>query len=921
MSSADTLFRDRNVFIIRETCPVTKKEITFKITKKDYEAAAESGFPATIESENYQGPSGLLKLQIQVNSALQVLKSGAVNVQAKKEESSLAVDYTSQVLQTLDLSDHEITTYFRMSGRGPIDAGEIMLLIDDTRDSAIEAANKLLDLGLARKIVGAADYWEALPPYAALVKQQEMFAQNVHNLKENTISTLDDRFKEFEQSTGGIKKLRDFQDFVLQTTSDLQEKLDGFTQKKGEITESSQQGISELRGFQDFIKNLGSELSKQIADQEEILNSNTQYFEQLKSTNDENIEGIKSVINDIRTKRDNVEQDLEDRFNKLAGTAQAQLTSQFQGLQSQFSTLSATLAKVNERVAQAVDAMRLGPNTIRIQAIVKKTLENSFSDIQNSLVNIQQAFIQNFHDNFNQIIKVNLSNFSSTIQGLLVDVVEQVEKIQQTNDGIVNSVKGTIDQVSANLTQNFQNTSNSFQNTINEAESKMGSVVGQLENLMQTIIDEFERVFSDVLTNFQVTANESKDRADALSGEIDTALTTIRDVFKSEVVKELEKILTGMEDDVNASQQTIMDFWERAKAEVMYSLKEVWFVRSPEAVTSAINEALPETKRNILIVAPTLDDIDMRQVLAAKPSASIRIACGIDITNERHLGILSVLDEKKNVAYRNYRGEVTIWGMNRDFEKCLVAIVSKSKEVAGIGTILSEDIKLFSPILEDCWMSAKKDVFEGGGKKKRIDKSKVDLSFKPTLKTRYVTPTTAGAGEATNKVIHTKSEASEASSEEEAEEVEAPKTVKRAAAKKPVKRAIAEEVEEAPAEVQDEVPEETSEEPELTATTMTAVSSAGVSRIFTTPPKDIKQFVRDGIKELQRLAKTQTGSSLGDNVEAFRQAIFNKTGFNSTLFELARAVRDLKAIPGPLNATQQTQFLERFSMWGSKLAA
>src|SRR5271157_1142154 len=908
--SQSALFKKRDTVIIREICPETRKEVMFKITKKDYDDAEERGFPATFESEAYPGMHGLIKLQIVTNSALQVIKKEVLAVTTEVDhDKSLSIDLTSKVLSDLNLSEDDITTYFMISGRGPVDAGEIMLLVDKPKDECIEIGNRLQEMGLARKIVGAADYWEALPPYAALVKQQELFASEVSNLKNTTLNALDDRFKDFEQSTGGIKKLRDFQDFILKTSSEFTNKMDEFQAKKAEITESSQKGIDELRGFQAFIKNLGSELSHQIEDQDTTLRANTSYFEELKNTNNANLDGIKGIISDIREKRDNVEKELEDRFNKLAGTAQSQLTSQFQGLVSQFATLNQTLNKVNERVAQAVDAMRLGPNTIRIQAIVKKTLENSFSDIQNSVVNIQQAFIQNFHDNFNQIIRVNLANFSSTIQSLLIDVVEQVEKIQQTNDGIVGSVKETIDSVSNNMKDSFAKTSESFQQTINDSESKMGAVTVQLEGLMQNIIGEFERVFSEVLGDFSQTAEESKLRADSLSGEIDVALNTIRDVFKSEVVKELEKILTNMEDRVNESQKTLQDFWERAKSEVMYSLKEVWFIRSPEAVISAINESVPEAKMRVLIIAPTLDDIDMRPILEAKPTTNIRIACAINIQNDRHLAILSILDEHTNISYRHYQGAVTIWGVNRDSEKCVVCVVSKRKEVAGIGTILPEDIKIFTPILEEVWMNSKKEVYEGIKKPKKVDKSKIDLSFKPTFKSFYSTPQLAKKSAA--KTSPAKAKAG-------------------TAGKKKV------------AEVEEELPEETEmleeaapEESEIPAPPVKSktgskaapakvkesAQSTGVSSFFTSPPDDLQTLVGDGVKELEKLARVQTGSSLGDNVEAFRQAIFNQIGFNSTLFELARAVRDLKNISGKLSNAQQQQYIDRFRMWASKLAA
>jgi hypothetical protein len=159
----------------------------------------------------------------------------------------------------------------------------------------------------------------------------------------------------------------------------------------------------------------------------------------------------------------------------------------------------------------------------------------------------------------------------------------------------------------------------------------------------------------------------------------------------------------------------------------------------------------------------------------------------------------------------------------------------------------------------------------------------VDISFKPTHKTYYATPKITKAKSEGPVVMRAQTEVGESTA--------------------PAPRA-------APAPA-----------PQPTAIANEAASSAGISKLFTSPPGDLKTLVMEGVKELEKLARIQTGSSIGDNVEAFRQAIFNKMGFNSTLFELARAVRDLKAIPGQLNASQQQQYIDRFRMWASKLAA
>lgn len=138
---------------------------------------------------------------------------------------------------------------------------------------------------------------------------------------------------------------------------------------------------------------------------------------------------IKNIIKDIREKHNNIEKELENKLNKMAGTVQSQLTSQFQVLINQFADLNQTLAKVDDKVMQSVNALQLGPNTTRAQSAVKKTLDKSFKDIQNSIVKIQQDFIQKFYNNFNQIIRVNLADFSNTIQSLIKDIMDQVEKI------------------------------------------------------------------------------------------------------------------------------------------------------------------------------------------------------------------------------------------------------------------------------------------------------------------------------------------------------------------------------------------------------------------------------------------------------------------------------------------------------------
>jgi hypothetical protein len=84
--------------------------------------------------------------------------------------------------------------------------------------------------------------------------------------------------------------------------------------------------------------------------------------------------------------------------------------------------------------------------------------------------------------------------------------------------------------------------------------------------------------------------------------------------------------------------------------------------------------------------------------------------------NPEHVAIINQLDQMDNVDYR-HRALQNLWGINRDYEEVIVCVLSKTEikdglatEIAGIGSIIQEHIKIFVPILEEAWMGARKEV-------------------------------------------------------------------------------------------------------------------------------------------------------------------------------------------------------------------
>ena len=82
---------------------------------------------------------------------------------------------TKQVLELIGLNQDEIETYFHLTVRGPVMAGEIALLVNISEERAIIVAKNLLEKGLVREVPGSTPFYIALPPYTALLNQIQKF--------------------------------------------------------------------------------------------------------------------------------------------------------------------------------------------------------------------------------------------------------------------------------------------------------------------------------------------------------------------------------------------------------------------------------------------------------------------------------------------------------------------------------------------------------------------------------------------------------------------------------------------------------------------------------------------------------------------------------------------------------------------------
>jgi hypothetical protein len=189
-------------------------------------------------------------------------------------------------------------------------------------------------------------------------------------------------------------------------------------------------------------------------------------------------------------------------------------------------------------------------------------------------------------------------------------------------------------------------------------------------------------------------------------------------MFSNQIVSTLDNTLSDILKKLERSEKVTKEFWDQAKFGEGLTMKDIWFIRSPESAKAHINDEISKAKMRVLIVAPQITDVDIDAIKNRPSRINFRIASSIDLSNQEHLAIINQLDQMDNVDYR-HRDLQNLWGINRDYEEVIVCVLSKTEirgdtitEIAGLGSIIEEHIKLLVPLLEEAWMSARKEVVQ-----------------------------------------------------------------------------------------------------------------------------------------------------------------------------------------------------------------
>jgi len=599
-------FKEKDEIEIPVSCKICLKEIKFKVSKDEYKEVKK--FPIKKEYVHGEPPH---KLIVFINQYLEVENFEIKDI-VRKEEVAYSEELARQVLSEIDLNDEEIELYFRTTGREAVSLGEISLLIGKTKEECKTIADKFVEKGLFKEIIGATPHFAALPPYAALVAQLRNFYDYISNIKLKLPAQLDKSFTQLESEAKGMEKLKDSGELI----GNLKQKMiDQIHAQKQEFDDTIA-AIDKIRNISVDISSLG-DFAKTIS--EEQIGDLTKQFENLSTKTSQ-------IIN-----------------------------NQLEALRDQFEELK-------EIIAENLRKLRLGVLQQTVVDVIEKIIANRLKEITDN-INIQLSVSQT----------VFVDELKKATQGIDTEIISNLKK---TIEDAVKNIKGIT--------------------------AKSG--------------EDTDKIFSEMSENFDKAVKMAEERIDGISGGIFQSFGNIKDIFSREIVDTLNNTLEDILKRLEISEITTKEFWEQAKRGSLFTMKDIWFIRSIESAKAHINDEIAKAKMRVLVVAPQITDVDIVSIKARPSRINFRIASYIDPTSPVHEAILREFDNMDNVDYRN-RTLQNLWGINRDYEEVILCVLSKTEfrgetitEIAGIGSIIEEHIKIFVPVLEDAWVSARKEI-------------------------------------------------------------------------------------------------------------------------------------------------------------------------------------------------------------------
>jgi sugar-specific transcriptional regulator TrmB len=320
------------------------------------------------------------KLRVYINKRFEIESFEIEEVQETSKAS--AAHISGQVLSDIGLTPQEIELYIHCTSLGPVSVGELSILINEPLEVVNEIAQKFVKKGLFKEIAGATQYYQALPPYAALLSQLDGFSGFIQTIKDDTPRQLQKSFATFEDQAKGVKNLKEFVTYITKVKTDVSKQLND---QKNELQSS----------LGNLLKHRNS-LQQQLGSIQDKIGRN---LEKLR------LGVIQQSVQDVVAKSVSQESEVFQKSYEKVANIEDSLRSIFSSITTQFDT---TLTEASKRIEGISD-----------------TVLGSFQDLRKTF---SDNVIQTLDTVLQQIIeKLNVSN--ATVQGFWNEATRVISKM------------------------------------------------------------------------------------------------------------------------------------------------------------------------------------------------------------------------------------------------------------------------------------------------------------------------------------------------------------------------------------------------------------------------------------------------------------------------------------------------------------
>lgn len=295
----------------------------------------------------------------------------------------------------------------------------------------------------------------------------------------------------------------------------------------------------------------------------------------------------------------------------------------------------------------------------------EKSKDEEIKNLEN-LIDEKVSDIEQYKQEIN-MLKQDINTLNSE-KGEILKQIESLNEEKDNSSAAINELNLQIEQLKNSLESKDQNIKE-LEQKIEELKQKVESKEGDIEKTKV----EFEKEMENLNIQHQQEIDKINQKFD----------------------EEKQKII----DEKSSHQKTLENF--------MQINEKIQIITDEKKIIAQINQMLEEAKVRLLLIIPKFDQLNELELSKVTENVAINLSTSINMSNKENKKRINQLYNNYNINIRDYEEE-DLWALKKDGDSLFIAPKLESGEFFGIYTKDRNSVNLFSGIISDAHLRAKK---------------------------------------------------------------------------------------------------------------------------------------------------------------------------------------------------------------------